>query len=320
MNASSLRAGVVGVGHLGRHHARLYASLEGVRLVGVVDTDAERAAAIATEHGAEVFPDVKTLAGEIDLASVATPTIHHEEVASVLLDADVPVLVEKPITDSLASARHLIDTAARRGVPLMVGHTERFHPAIAELCERVGRPGYLEIHRLAPFVPRSLDVDVILDLMIHDIDLCRAILGPQEIKFLDASGAAALTEKVDIASVRIRFGNGAAANLTASRISNERVRRIRVFEPGAYFSCDTGHGLLNTFRLVREEGRMPNIVNESVDVAREEPLARELSAFRDAVAGGSAPPCSGEDGYAALELALRIRDLIAAEAETRARS
>lgn len=310
---SVLKAGVVGVGHLGRHHARLYASLPGVQLVGVVDKNPDQASQIATTYGAKVFPDVESLAREVDLASVATPTTLHEATAAPLLEAGRAVLVEKPIAASAAEAQRMIDLARARGVPLMVGHTERFHPAMAALIERVRDPRFLEIHRLAPFTPRSLDVDVILDLMIHDLDLCRLLLGPKEVKFFDASGTAALTNKIDIASVRIRFEGGAAANITASRISHEKVRRVRVFEPGAFLACDTGTGTMSFYRLEGEPGKIPQVRGETVGLPPEEPLGRELSAFVQAVANGTAIPCSGEDGLAALDLALRIRTAIEQE-------
>lgn len=306
----TLRAGVVGVGHLGRHHARLYATLPGVTLVGVVDSDAERAAAVAAQHGARVFPDVATLAREIDLASVASPTTTHEQLALPLLDAGVATLVEKPITEDQASARRLVARAREKRVPLMVGHTERFNPAITLLRERLRAPRFLEIHRLAPFVPRSLDVDVVLDLMIHDLDLCRYLLGGGEIKTLDAAGTPALTERIDIASVRLRFASGRAANLTASRISVQRQRRVRVWERGAYFVCDTGASSLEVHRVVTDVDGRRTVVREVVDVPKDEPLGRELAGFVHSVAERAAVPCSGEDGLAALDLALRIREQI----------
>ncbi|MCE5248471.1 Gfo/Idh/MocA family oxidoreductase [bacterium] len=309
---AKLRAGVVGVGHLGRHHARLYATLPRTTLVGVVDADPAQAAAIAAQHGARVFPTVEALAAEVDALSVATPTTFHEEVALPLLEAGKSVLVEKPITTTVEAGRRLIAAARKSGATLMVGHVERFNPAIAALRERVRDPRFLEIHRLAPFTPRSLDVDVILDLMIHDLDLCRVLLGPREIVHLDASGTPALTDKIDIASVRIRFAGGAAANVTASRISNEKIRRVRVFEPGRFLACDTGAGTLAYYYVVREPGKPGEVRGETVGLPPEEPLARELSAFADAVLDGGPSPCSGEDGVAALELALRVRDAVEA--------
>lgn len=304
--STELRAGVVGVGHLGRHHARLFSSMPGARLVGVVDTNREQAAAIAAQFGAEVFESAAALATQIDLGSVATPTESHLEAALPLIDAGVPVLVEKPIAPDEQAARKLIERARERGVALMIGHTERFHPAVAALRERLQRPRFIEIHRLAPFVPRSLDVDVVLDLMIHDLDLTRMLLGGEEVVMLDASGTPALTEKIDIASVRLRFAMGAAANLTASRISVTRMRRIRVFERGAYFACDTGAGTLEVNRVVAGKSGGREVLHEVVEVPKEEPLGRELGAFVKAVRDRAPVPCSGEDGLAALKLARRI--------------
>ncbi len=309
-----LRAGVVGVGHLGRHHARLWAEIDGVDLVGVVDHDADRAAAIASEHGGEVFRDVATFAGSVDLASVAVPTVAHEEVASALLDRGVAVLVEKPIAPDLDAGRRMARRAAERNVPLMVGHTERFHPAIGALLERVRRPRFVEIHRLAPFKPRSLDIDVLLDLMIHDLDLTRVIFGRRPVERFEASGTPALTSRTDIASVRLRFEGGAAANLTASRISVDPVRRIRVIEPGAYFTCDTARGTLHVLRP-DPGGPPPQVAAEAVEIPPGEPLRRELEAFRDAVNGLAPVPCTAEDGLAALELALGIGERIEADLE-----
>ncbi len=308
--SAPLRAGVVGVGSLGRHHARLYATLGVTRLVGVVDTDPARAEQFASAHGARVFADAEALAREVDIASVATPTTVHETTALPLIEAGHAVLVEKPIAPTVEAARRLVERAAATGAPLMVGHTERFNPAFAALQERVREPRFLEIHRLAPFTPRSLDVDVILDLMIHDLDLCRVLLGPREVRFLDASGTPALSEKIDIASVRIRFEGGAAANITASRISHEKVRRIRVFEPGQFLACDTGSLSLSAYRVAREPGKPPEVRGETVGLPAEEPLGRELRAFAEAVAAGTPVPCTGEDGLAALDLALRVRAAI----------
>ncbi len=310
--SGDLRAGVVGVGHLGRHHARLYDALDGVRLVGVVDTDRERAAEIAARHGARVFDSPEALAREVDVASVASPTSVHLETARPLLEAGVATLVEKPIADGVVAGRELVELARAKGVPLMVGHIERFHPAVEAIRAELTAPRFLEIHRLAPFVPRALDVDVVLDLMVHDLDLCRLLLGPLPVEHLEAAGATALTDRIDLASVRLRFAGGAQANLTASRISFEKVRRIRVFEPDGYLWADTGTGDAGLFR-VRRDGGERRIERRPLDVPREEPLARELGAFLAAVRAGRDVPCPGEDGLAALELAIEIRSRIEAD-------
>ncbi|RMF71360.1 MAG: gfo/Idh/MocA family oxidoreductase [Acidobacteria bacterium] len=311
-----LRAGVVGVGHLGQHHARVYHELDATRLVGVFDTDRARAEEIAGRFGVRAFDDPDALAREIDIASVAAPTVAHEQAAAPLIDRGVAVLVEKPIAPDGEAGRRMIARAREAGVPLAVGHIERCQPAIRALRERLTDPRYLEIHRLAPFKPRSLDVDVILDLMIHDLDLCRFLIGDVSIRHLDASGTPALTDRIDIASVRLRFDNGAAANLTASRISLEAVRRVRVFEPGRYASCDTARGSLAVFRIAPAgDGPLPQVVMDQVDVPAEEPLRIELRDFAAAAARGESGPCSGEEGLRALELALAIRDAIRAEQE-----
>lgn len=314
MSRKKLKAGVVGVGSLGQHHARVYASMEHVELVGIVETDAARAEEIAGRHGARVFPSVEALAAEIDMASVASPTTSHEEATTTLVDADVATLVEKPIAATLHEAERLVEHARDRGVPLMVGHIERFNPAVTALLQRASRPRFLEIHRLAPFVPRSLDVDVILDLMIHDLDLCRVLFGRQRVRWFDASGTSALSPKIDIASVRVRFEDGAAANLTASRISNEKIRRVRVFEPGRYLACDTISGTVSAYELTEDAGE-PTIRSESFEPEPVEPLRAELESFRDALLSGGEVPVTGDDGTANLRLALDIRNAIeAAEA------
>lgn len=309
MSASTktLRAGVIGVGHLGRHHARHLHELPGVELVGVVDTDAERAEEIAKRHDARVFPDAKTLASEIDVATVAASTTVHEDVATPLLKAGVATLVEKPIASTAEEGRRLVELAANKGTLLAVGHIERCQPVVEELRQIVSRPRFIEIHRLAPFKPRSLDVDVVLDLMIHDFDLCRFLIGDHEVVSFDASGTPAFTDRIDIASARVRFDNGAAANLTASRISVEPVRRIRVFEPGAYFSCDTAAARLARFTVEKKSTSLPKVDMQPMPVPSGDALARELTIFLDAARNGGRPACTGEEGLAALELALTVR-------------
>lgn len=308
--SSSLRAGVVGVGSLGQHHARIYTELENVELVGVVDADPSRAAEIAAKNGVRVFPDVAALASEIDLATVATPTVAHELAATPLLDAGVATLVEKPIAPDRETGARLVALSRSRGVPLMIGHTERFNPVVSALISACSDPRFIEIHRLAPFVPRGLDVDVILDLMIHDLDLCRVLLGRAKLASFDVSGTPALTSKIDIASVRIRFEGGAVANITASRISEERMRRVRVFEPGAYLACDALAGSARKLCLHQEGDAAPEIREHPLEIPAGEPLGRELAAFRDAVLAGEESPVPGEDGLAALDLALAIRDAL----------
>jgi len=302
--------GVVGVGSLGRHHARLYADLPQACLVGVADTDAEKARAIAAEYGCEAFTDVKQLLGRVIAASVAVPTVHHREVAEALLNAGANVLVEKPLASSLEDARAINETAERVSRRVMVGHSERFNPAIVALAPVVRRPRFFEIHRLAAFTARSTDIDVVLDLMIHDLDLLLYLDGTDP-ESVEAVGVSALTRKMDIANARIRMSSGCVANITASRISTEPVRRIRVFQADTYLSCDTGKRQLDRYRLV-QGGAAPSIEHDRIAVGDEEPLRLELASFLDSVATRSRPAVDGIAGERAIELGDRVREAIEA--------
>lgn len=310
MSAREIPCGVVGVGHLGRHHARLYASLPGARLVAVADRDFERATRVAGEYRCEAFRDASELATRVAAASVATPTVHHRAVAETLLAAGVDVLIEKPIAPSLVDADAILDAARRADRLVMVGHTERFNPAMAALSRAVDAPRFVEIHRLAGFSARSTDVDVILDLMIHDLDLLLWFDGTEP-RSVDAVGVAALTDKIDIANARIRFASGCVANVTASRISAETLRRIRVFQSRTYLGCDTGERKVERFRLIIGPDARPSIQHELLPVDDAEPLAVELAAFIHAVRTRTAPPVDGLAGRRALELAIRVREAIA---------
>jgi predicted dehydrogenase len=310
MSAEPVPVGVVGVGHLGRHHARLYAALPGARLVGVADRDVERAQRIAAEYGCEAFSDASALAGRVAAASVATPTVEHRSVAETLLAGGADVLIEKPIAPSLADADAILDAARRADRLVMVGHTERFNPAVAALFHAVDAPRFVEIHRLAAFSARSTDIDVVLDLMIHDLDLLLWFDGTAA-ESVDAVGVAALTDKIDIANARIRFASGCVANVTASRISADALRRIRVFQSRTYVGCDTGDRKVERFRLVLGPDKRPSIQHEIIPVNDGEPLANELAAFVEAVRSRTAPPVDGLAGRRALELAFRVREAIA---------
>jgi predicted dehydrogenase len=310
---ADVRVGVVGVGHLGRHHARLYANMPGVKLVAVADHDFARAVAIAEEYGCDAVRDASDLAGRVTAASIATPTVHHREAALKLLAAGADVLIEKPIAGSLADADAILVAARAASRLVMVGHTERFNPAMAALARAVDAPRFVEIHRLAAFSARSTDVDVILDLMIHDLDLLLWFDGSEPTS-VDAVGVAALTDKVDIANARIRFQSGCVANVTASRISAEKLRRIRVFQSRTYVACDTGEKKVERYRLVIGSDRKPAIQHELLPVQDGEPLALELAAFVNAVKTREAPPIDGLAGRRALELALRVGAAIAAAA------
>ena len=310
MSDAPVKVGVVGVGHLGRHHARLYAADPGATLVAVADRDHERAKKVAAEFGCEAVRDAAELVGRVTAASVATPTIEHRAAALTLLAGGADVLIEKPIAPSLEDADAILDAARRAERLVMVGHTERFNPAMAALARAVDAPLFVEIHRLAAFTARSTDVDVILDLMIHDLDLLLWFDGTEPAT-VDAVGVAALTDKIDIANARIRFTSGCVANVTASRISAEGLRRIRVFQSRTYIGCDTGERKVERFRLVIGSDKKPAIQHELLPVDDGEPLALELAAFVKAVRTRTPPPIDGLAGRRALELACRVREAIA---------
>jgi len=307
-----IEVGVVGVGHLGKHHARLYAQTDGARLVGVVDSDRARAEAIASEYDCRVFDDEEHLAANTTAVSVAVPTEFHRDVAVKLLEAGVHVLVEKPLARSIEEAERINRVAEERDRIVMVGHTERFNPAVRALASAVREPRFLEIHRLAAFSARSTDIDVVLDLMIHDLDLLLALDGSEPVS-VDAAGIAALTDKIDIANARIRLESGCVANLTASRISPEPVRRIRVFQARTYLSCDTGRRTVDRHQLVLREDGSPEIRHDMLPIEESEPLAAELAAFVAAVRSGERPEIDGRQGQRALELAYRVHESIASQ-------
>jgi len=308
---AALAVGVAGVGSLGRHHARVLAGLDGVRPAGVYDVRPERAAEVAAEFGVPAAASLEALIEASDALVVAAPTVAHREVAAAALDAGRHVLVEKPMTATLEEADDLIARAARRGVVLQVGHIERFNPAVEAALPLAAGARFIETHRLGVFTARSLDVDVVLDLMIHDLQIAQAIVG-RPVAEVRAAGVAVLTPRIDIANARIAFAGGCVANLTASRVSADKVRKFRVFAPAHYVSIDMGTQEIGAVRLLPGPDGKPAIVPASVAVAREEPLRRELAGFAAACRGASAPLVSGADGRAALALAL---DVVAAIAE-----
>jgi len=306
------------VGAFGRNHARVYHQLaqqgEPVRLVGIVDADPARADTVAREFGCRAFGSVEQLTtthSEVQAASVAVPTIHHLEVARTLMEAGVDVLVEKPLAASLVDAAELIRLARRLGRVGQVGHLERFNPAVRATATVITQPMFFEVHRLSIFTPRSLDVDVVLDLMIHDLDVVLSFVN-STVKEIRAVGLAILSGKADIANVRLEFESGCVANFTASRVSTERVRKIRFFQPRQYVSLDYSRQDVLLFS-VGEEGQIPGTpsVNPQIKVAKlpivaEEPLQAELRSFLDSVRTRSQPLVSFEDGRRALALALDI--------------
>jgi predicted dehydrogenase len=290
---------VVGAGAFGRNHARVLREMGA--LAGVCDVDAGRAAALAGEMGVEAIGGLERVAELARGAIVAAPTAVHEEVAGALLEAGVDVLVEKPIAPSEEAAERMVRTAAARGRILQVGHLERFNPAVELLEQTVRLPLFFEIHRMSVFTPRSLDVDVVLDLMIHDIEILLALTGaaPVEIR---AAGIHVMSAKSDIANVRMEFPGGVIANLTASRASTEKVRKMRVFEPGAYHSLDYAKQELFTIRIGAEK----QIRLQPHAVAKEEPLKRELEAFARSIETREKPKVDGETSLRALRVALEV--------------
>lgn len=304
-----MRAVVVGVGHLGKHHARILAALPGVTLAGVVDTDIERASQVAAERETKAYADVSLVPGKIDVAVVAVPTESHARIARALIESGVHTLVEKPIAQTVAEADDLIAAAKSRGVVLAVGHSERFNPAVMAARPHVKDPRFIEVHRLGQMPGRSLDIDVVLDLMIHDLDLILSLV-PSEVEGVEAVGVPVLTPRIDIANARLRFANGCIANLTASRISREPVRKIRFFQQDAYLSIDTAAREVEMWRLVPQPSGAPTIGGGKLEVAGDEALKGELEDFLGAVRDGRAPAVSGEQGRAALALATRIVELM----------
>jgi predicted dehydrogenase len=300
----------VGVGHLGRHHARILASTPGVTLTAVVDVNEPRAKEVAASAGAAAFTDARDVAGSVDLVSIAVPTEAHVEVASVFLERGVPVLVEKPLARSVAEADTIIARAAAANAALAVGHTERFNPAVMAAAPYVRAPRFIEVHRLGTFPERSLDIDVVFDLMIHDLDLVLAFDG-SAVESIEAVGVPVLTPRVDIANARLRFASGCVANITASRISRDRTRKIRFFQRDAYVSVDCGAREAEMYRLVPQPGARPSIQGGPLEVRDSEPLRNELEDFVAAVRDGRPPLVGGRDGRRAVELAERITERMA---------
>jgi len=299
------RLAVVGAGQFGRNHCRVIHESDRAQLAAVVDCDAARASETAALYGAEPLTDARGLAGKVAAAIVAVPTTAHEAVAIELMERGIDVLVEKPIAGDLEAADRLVAAAERLGRVLQVGHLERFNPAVVELERRATLPLFFEIHRMNLFSPRSLDVDVVLDLMIHDVDIVLALARsePQEIR---AAGISVQSANVDIANVRLQFPNGCVANLTASRISTERVRKLRLFQPRQYLSLDYTRQDLAIFTV----GENRQIGFEQASIAKAEPLKLQLEAFLDAVKTRNPPKCSGHSARLTLRAALAIVDKI----------
>jgi predicted dehydrogenase len=300
---AALRVAVIGVGHLGRHHARILSALPGVTLAGVVDRDTARAGEIAAAVGTQPFGDAAALP-EVDAVVVATPTAAHAETAAPLLARGIAVLVEKPLTRTLEEADELIALSERHGATLAVGHSERFNPAVIAALPHIVAPGFVEVHRLSGFPERSLDIDVVFDLMIHDLDVLLAAVG-SDVTHIHAVGVPVLTPRIDIANARLTFASGCVANLTASRISRDPIRKARFFQPRAYLSIDYASQEAERYELQVGPGGAA-IAGGKLDVAAGEPLQLELADFVDAVRTRRAPRVTGADGRRALALARRI--------------
>ncbi len=303
-----LRAGVIGVGYLGRFHAHKYSSLPEVELVAVVDNDADKANEVAAETQCEALTDYRQLFGKVDLVSIAVPTQYHYPVAKDCLENGIHILLEKPITQTVAEADELIEMARLRNLVFQVGHLERFNPAVLALEGVINKPMFIESHRLAPFKPRGTDVNVVLDLMIHDIDIILNIVR-SDIKLINSVGVPVISPEVDIANARIQFENGCVANVTASRASREAMRKIRIFQPDAYISIDYQTRRIGLFRKGGEGLAVPNIPNVTLEekcFAQADSLLEEIRAFIHAVRTGDEPVVTGEDGRRALEIALEI--------------
>lgn len=305
---TKFRAAVIGVGYLGRFHAQKYALLDEVELVGVADTSRQRAEEVAAEVRTAAYTDYRELLQQADMVSIAVPTPFHFQVARDCLKAGCHILLEKPITQTVAEAEELIRLAADCGLVFQVGHLERFNPAVLALQGILKNPLFVESHRLAPFKSRGTDVNVVLDLMIHDIDIILNMV-PSTIKLVNSVGVPVLSEEVDIANARLQFENGCVANVTASRVSRESMRKIRIFQADAYISIDYQ---ARKIALYRKEGEgmpipgLPHVTMEERSFEQSDALLAEITAFVEAVQTGKPPQVTGEDGKRALELALQI--------------
>lgn len=308
--SNKLRVGVVGVGYLGRFHALIYSRMTNVELVGVVDIDPETAARVAGECGCQAFERGSELLGKVDAVSIVVPTTAHLDEARPFLEAGVHMLLEKPIAATVEDGAEIVRLAEAAGVILQIGHLERFNAGVMALAERINRPRFIEAHRMGGFVERATDVDVVSDLMIHDIDIILSLV-KSEISAISAVGTPVLTNHVDIANARLEFANGTVANVIASRVSEKRMRRIRVFEQNRYESLDFIDQRIETaYPRPRPGEAWPEVVMEKLEIEPVKPLDAELAAFAESVQSGSAPLVDGHVGLEALEVAMRVKDEI----------
>ena len=300
-----LRVGVVGVGHIGKNHARLYAELSGAQFTAIYDTDQARARQLADEFGIVAAPSLEEFIQEVDAASISTPTSTHFDIAHELLTRGKHLLIEKPIAENTVHASELAELAANRRLVLQVGHVERFNPILSALEKRLTNPRFIEAHRLSPYPNRSTDIGVVLDLMIHDLEIILHLVR-SPVQTIDAVGVPVLSRGEDIANARLRFENGCVANITSSRISPEQMRKIRVFQEDAYLSLDYQNQSGEIYRRSAD-----GLTREEVEIEREEPLKRQLASFIECAQTGRAPKVSGFQAAAALELAVAITKRIA---------
>jgi predicted dehydrogenase len=295
-----VRIGIIGVGYLGTQHARILSYLEQAELKGVADIDFKKALQIGNRHGVPYYQSYEEMLDEIDAAIVSTPTSEHFSIAMHLLQEGKHVLVEKPITETIEQGEKLVATAKEKGLILQVGHLERFNPAVEAVENIIGEPRFIEVQRLGSFSARSLDIDVVLDLMIHDLDIILALIR-DEVKTVRSSGIYVLSEKIDIANARIEFESGCVANLTASRVHQGKVRKLRIFEPTVYYSVDYIDQEVKVFPL---NGRQTDI--KTLRIQKEEPLKKELQNFLTCIQNGTLTKVSGEEGLRALKLAYTV--------------
>ncbi len=304
-----IKVGVVGVGYLGRFHMEKYARMEEVELVGFADIDAEKIFKFSKEFKCQGFYDYKELFNRVRAVSIAVPTSIHYEIAKDFLLNGIDVLVEKPITTEVGKAEELIELSEKKGLILQVGHLERFNPAFISAKDFIKNPMFIESDRLAPFIERGIDVDVILDLMTHDIDIILSFVNSR-IKRINSVGVPVITPNIDIANARIEFENGCVANLTASRVSRERLRKTRIFQPDSYISIDYINKDVTILKKVERGEGLPEIMEEKIVPPKTDPLENELKAFIDSVIKRTPPVVSGVDGKRAIEVALKIIEKI----------
>jgi len=304
-----IRTAVIGVGYLGKFHVEKFANLPEAHLVAICDLNEQHCQGLAKQYAVKAFSKYQDLLGEVDAVSIVVPTLFHYEVAKFFLEHHIHVLLEKPITSNLAEADALIEIARQNQCVFQIGHLERFNSTVIALQEVLKNPRFIESHRLAPFNPRGTDVNVILDLMIHDIDIIQTIV-KSPIKSIDASGAKVLSEHLDIANARIRFANGCVANVTASRVSIKSERKMRIFQDDSYISTDFQHKKLSIYRKVNDTKSVEKIVHEEHNFGQSDALKAEIAAFLQAVKLGIEPQVTAEDGRNALATAIAITELV----------